>query len=164
MRKEISLRSDAKDHNFLSFIAPRQVTQNPHIIEVYAYYEQNEKGNLLMPLLQGDLSDLLGSDEQLEYFGSDVQYLTQMLELSDAVRECHDIQDPRYCATGTHHDLKPANVFLDKGQFVLGDFGIATIRPSSESYDHNNYGYRFLRTAPEELQKSVGWMGQSGPK
>ena len=164
MRKELCLEDNEKEKNFLQILHSWQMTRSPHIVDVYAYYIHKRKGNILMPLLQGDVKGLLGKDEQCVYFESDDQYYAQMRNLTKAVASWHSILTPSgFKITGIHHDLKPANVLLHEGEFILADFGIGTLLRPSTGEEQDSHGNLSWWTAPEEYADD-SWPGTASPK
>lgn len=164
MRKELCLEDNEKEKRFLQILHSWQITGSPHIVKVYAYYIHKGKGNILMPILQGDVKGLLGKDEQCVYFESDDHYYAQMRNLAKAVGSLHSIPTPSgFNITGIHHDLKPANILLDKGEFILADFGIGTLLRPSTGEEQNSHGNLSWWTAPEEYADD-GWPGTASPQ
>ena len=164
MRKELFLEDGETEHNFIRRLGSRQKIPSPHIIDLYGYYVHKRMGNLLMPLLQGDLKGLLTLDEQCVHFQSDDHYLAQMRNLANAVASLHCIQEPsRFKITGIHHDLKPANVLLHHGQFILSDFGTATLRRPTAGEEQDSLGNVNWSTAPEQYADGP-WPGVASPK
>lgn len=147
----------------MQYLQAREDQPNPHLIRLYAYYTQRKKGYLLMPLLQGDLGDFLKNDAQKEHFQSDECYLGEMLSLAKALCSMHTIDKGLYNETIVHHDLKPANVLLDNGKFVLSDFGIGSIRCPTVGPDQESYGNSSWWLAPETRWDGP-WRGSAGPK
>lgn len=164
MRKELHLEDKEKEKVVLQVLHSWQKTQSPHIVHVYAYYKQDEKWNILMPLLQGDVRGLLGKNEQCDYFETDDRYYAQMRNLAKAVASLHSILTPSgFNITGIHHDLKPANVLLHEGNFILADFGIGTLLRPSAGEEQDSHGNLSWWTAPEEYADDV-WPGTASPK
>ena len=164
MRKELCLEDNEKEKTFLRILHSWQMTRSTHIVEVYTYYIHKKKGNILMPLLQGDVQGLLRNDEQCVYFESDDQYYVQMRNLAKAVGSLHSIPTPSgYNITGIHHDLKPANVLLHEGEFILADFGIGTLLRPSAGEEQDSHGNHSWWTAPEEYADDT-WRGTASPK
>jgi serine/threonine protein kinase len=58
---------------------------------------------------------------------------------------------------GCHHDLRPANILLLDGRFVITDFGLSRLKPSSgTSKDPLGGGVdEYLETEMTEMQR---WM------
>ncbi|KAL8896738.1 MAG: hypothetical protein Q9207_007563 [Kuettlingeria erythrocarpa] len=163
MMKELPLEVAQKEHHLMQYLQARQDEPNPHLIELYAYYTQRKKGFLLMPLLQGDLGDFLKKDARKEPFQSDECYLGGMLSLAKALCSMHTIDKGLYNETMIHHDLKPANVLLDNGKFVLSDFGIGSIRCPTVGPDQESYGHSSWWLAPE-TEWDGPWRGSAGLK
>ena len=164
MRKELSLHSSQVEDNIMRYLSARPRTPHPNIIGLYAYYRYKNKGNLLMPLLQGNLAGLLNNNEQCLHFETDERYPSEMLGLTKALRHLrHPQGQPWYSDSGIHHDLKPANVLLNDGHFVLSDFGIATMSSPTAGHLQESYGHNSWWAAPETL-RSDGWAGTASSK
>lgn len=160
----MGLQSGKDESDIMRYIRARLEQPHPNIIELYAYYTQRGTGTLLMPLLEGDLKGLLRNDEQHEYFQSDDCYMIEMLNLTRAMVCFHQISEHHlYDTTCVHHDLKPDNVLLDKGKFVLSDFGISTLVDPNAGLEQDSYGHKSWYTAPESLRDD-GWPGKASPK
>ena len=138
---------------------------HPHIVPLFGVFIQKDCRHLMMPLCDGDLSELLGTDKQAEEFSSGERYLSEMLNLADAVRAVHKIDrgHPLFRQTGVHHDLKPSNILLSRSSLILSDFGLATMRSPTVSSAQESYGHRSWYLAPETLWDPP-WMGQAGPE
>lgn len=90
---------------------------HPHIVPIYAFGEEPERGllYLVMPVVPGSLRDHLMSmgrlpaDEAVEF----------VYQVASALEAAHG-------AGFVHRDVKPENILLDaQGQALLTDFGIA---------------------------------------
>ncbi|KAL8916950.1 MAG: hypothetical protein Q9208_008271 [Pyrenodesmia sp. 3 TL-2023] len=166
MRKGLPLDLAWTEQHLIRYLEGRLNQPNQHLIKLYAYYTQKGKGFLMMPLLQGNLGDLLREDAQTEHFQSDERYLKEMLGLAEALRSIHTLQGglgELYNVTMVHHDLKPANILLDNGKFVLADFGIGRLLCPTVSPDQESYGNSSWWLAPETRWNDP-WRGHAGPK
>lgn len=116
------------------------------IIPLYASYRHKEKFNLLLPK---------GGKRLKAYFQenttwSEIQYLSAIHGLSDALKAIHKIstEGRNWAQIGCHGDLKPSNVLVDAHNFTLIDFGLTKIRQPSESSGGSN-GMTGPYAAPE---------------
>ena len=101
------------------------------IIPLFASYRYNGVFNLLLPKCGERMKPYL--EQHTDW--SESQYLSAIHGLSDALKAIHDAPtaDQIYTKKGCHGDLKPSNILVEGGSFILIDFGLGKIRQPSES-------------------------------
>lgn len=163
MIKELPLNTAANEDSTIQHLQAHR--EEPHIVEVYGVYIQHKARHLMMPIYEGDLRKLLKEDKQAEHFSSRERYLSEMLNIAKALSSVHSfgMEYPLYCETGVHHDVKPDNIFLHQGSFILSDFGIVTVRSPTISPAQDSHGNLTWYSAPE-TQWGKLWRGEAGPK
>lgn len=110
--------------------------KHPNIIELLGSYTYRDSHNFIFPKARGgDLAKLLKTSTRPPGFDSDQSFYLAICGLTSAIEAVHhfgnrglDIE-----RIGCHHDLKPQNILVDLGTFILADFGLSRIRPASET-------------------------------
>lgn len=148
IRKELE-DGDLADHE----ITIHKELNHRCIIPLYASYRSRGKFNLLLPK-SGQRLKAYFQDIYTTYntTWSETQYLSAIHELSDALKEIHNLStaDRSWAHVGCHGDLKPSNVLVDghDHKFTLIDFGLTKIRKPSEGLGGSN-GMTGPYAAPE---------------
>lgn len=138
IRKELKLRSSENSADFrreievLSFL---NSLNHPNIVELLGSYTCKGIHNLLFLPASGDLSQLLDADSIPDAPDSKAGFAVALYGLSSALEKLHNfalgsLDDIKYI--GCHRDLKPENVLVEKGTFVLADFGLSSLKKTSE--------------------------------
>ncbi|KAK6527504.1 hypothetical protein TWF694_004487 [Orbilia ellipsospora] len=109
--------------------------KHPNIIELLTSYTYNRKHNLIFPFIQGGNLGTFFRHERPESFRLDETFLTALCGLSSAIEKIHyyTLERLNIELIGCHYDLKPKNIFVSNGTFVLGDFGLSKLKQSSEA-------------------------------
>lgn len=102
---------------------------HPNIVELLGSYTHRGTHSLIFPVAEYDLDTLLKSPPTSR-FQSPSDYLFAFCGLASALYKLHsfssDILD--ISLIGCHHDIKPQNILVQDGQFLLADFGLATLK------------------------------------
>ena len=139
-RKELSRASPGtNEESELLFLLGSMRHNN--IIELLASYSQNGITNLLFPLAEMDLDNFLLQPSRPEDFKQNIRFFKALQGLSSGLAYLHNFKPrPRgvHGATtvlmhGYHHDIKPRNVLVRGGNFVLADFGSSRLKRADES-------------------------------
>lgn len=155
VRKEFKTMCDAtcnprpafeKELHNLSML---RLIKHPNIVELLAAYTFKGKHNLIFrKACDKTLSSLLEHPrpQQFASFGSVLDALSGLCSALDAV---HEFKFPDLSFIGCHHDLKPDNVLIDNGSFLLADFGLSSFKDSNEGSDTSFKQVRGDYVAPE---------------
>eukprot|EP01031_Cornospumella_fuschlensis_P033086 gene33086-40022_t len=103
---------------FREIQALKQLSADPHIIDLLDVYGDEMSVCLVTPLMSHDISDVIGYSEPFIPVPELKCYFLMMLK---AIAHCH--------SHGIiHRDIKPSNFLVDsKGQVKLADFGLARL-------------------------------------
>lgn len=95
---------------------------------------QKDKYSLLFPLAKdGNLDEFLAKERQHTQFTTNQSLVNAFAALCSAVAHVHNFSQSKLDLQliGLHHDLRPRNVLVSDGRFILADFGISTLKPLS---------------------------------
>ena len=133
---------------------------HPNILTIFGSYTYRGKHNFLFPVAKlGNLHCLLSQRVPLAFLknGSNKDptaapvlkeeaFYEAMCGLASALEQLHyySNDDLKLDMIGCHHDLKPRNVLVHEGKFILADFGLSTLDDKSEdperlSQDRDHY-------------------------
>ncbi|KAI1321914.1 kinase-like protein [Xylariaceae sp. FL0255] len=110
--------------------------KHPNIVELLSSFTHDGKHSLLFPLAKdGSLQDLLTTQRSRTRFQSDQSLLVALAALSSAVEHVHNFSQSALNLEliGCHHDLRPRNVLVSEGRFILADFGLSTLKSLSQN-------------------------------
>ncbi|KAL8689077.1 MAG: hypothetical protein Q9218_005166, partial [Villophora microphyllina] len=110
--------------------------KHPNITPLISSYKFRGKVNFLFPRAQGgDLHELLRTRKRPSELASDSVFLLALCRLSSAIEAVHSftIEELDLSMIGCHHDLKPRNILVHGEDFMLTDFGLARLKPATES-------------------------------
>ena len=149
---EYNYKNDEKLNSFKAECEILQHLRHPHIINIYDYFSRDHYFFLILEYCPG------GNIEQLiKREGSipSAQLKPILSQLVSALNYCH-------CHNITHHDIKPANIFIEDEQRIkLADFGLSTINEVQESKQYfGSYAYaapELYSTAPIDPYKTDVW-------
>jgi serine/threonine protein kinase len=150
IRKQLP-REDVKFENEQRVLQYLNHVSHPYILQLFASYTLRDVHILLFPLADLDLDQFLKQSDIRSFSAGPQAYLYALAGLSSALEMLHTYSsnELQVDMIGCHHDLKPNNVFVTRGRFVLADFGLSTLKSSAErssdEYKHGAYNYR----APE---------------
>ncbi|QDU58908.1 serine/threonine protein kinase [Aeoliella mucimassa] len=115
---------------------------HPHIVKHYGGGIMDGQHFYAMQLLDhGSLKDRLQEQGPLPW----PQVAVYTIQIASALQHAHNHGI-------VHRDLKPSNLFFDeKGNLVLGDFGIARDTHSAEFTDHGMTVGTYAYMAPEQI-------------
>jgi serine/threonine protein kinase len=110
--------------------------KHPNIVKLLSSYTYRGKHNFLFPLAQdGDLTTFLTQKDRPYHFLEDGAYYRALGELSSAIEVVHNYTSDQLNLDllGIHHDLKPQNILVHEGTFILADFGLSKFKEATES-------------------------------
>ena len=132
MRKELKAANPESFNDFerecrvLSFL---NCLDHPNIIELLGSYTHCGVHSLIFPVAEYDLRRLLESD-QPSNFQFEHNYLFALCGLASALEKLHDFSYKELDVEliGCHHDLRPHNILIQDGKFLLADFGLSNLK------------------------------------
>lgn len=115
--------------------------RHKNIIELLASYSQDGITNLLFPLAEMNLDMFLLQPSRSDDFKENTRFFKALQGLSSGLAYLHNFksrpQGMHEAITismhGYHHDIKPRNVLVKGGNFVLADFGSSRLKRADES-------------------------------
>ena len=110
--------------------------RHPNIVELLGSWTYRGKHNALFPCAEGgDLSQLLSSKIRPYHFLEDSEFYRALSELSSAIQKVHQYTSEKLNLSliGVHRDLRPQNILVHEGSFILADFGLSKFKNADQS-------------------------------
>ena len=111
-----------------------QLLRHPNIVRLLGCYTFRNATNFIFPKADGgDLHELLRNPRP-NTFADGNAFLLALTGLASAVAAVHIfvVEELPLALIGCHHDVKAGNILVDKGQFILSDFGLARFKSGAE--------------------------------
>jgi serine/threonine protein kinase len=149
--------NNAEDHfrKEIDCLQILRMLKSPNIVELLCSFTYMNHCHLIFPQLPMNLSEFLKREERFGDFVHDITFYRALQGLSSALDAVHNLKlslrdhDTELQRIGYHHDLRPANILVSQGTFLLADFGLASIKDveqGSKTYFKETKGDYF---APE---------------
>lgn len=109
---------------------------NKSIVQLYISYKHKGVYNFLFPMADMDLENLLTAASKPIPFQDDTIIIKALFGLGTALAAVHEFYSEQLGVEfkGCHHDLKPRNILVSEGAFILADFGLCRFKgPEAES-------------------------------
>lgn len=135
VRKELKENGEHQitdeEHRVLSYL---NCLQHPNIVELIGSYTYKGVQNMLFPLLGVSLESVFTGVQAKQTLDQDY-WLAALCGLSSAIETVHKCSSDTlgFHLIGCHHDLKPNNILVHDGKFVLADFGLSSLKRQSQT-------------------------------
>jgi serine/threonine protein kinase len=114
--------------------------QNKNIVRLVASYTQNGFCNLLFPVADCDLHDLLLSSHRPEWTTKSEEVIDSLCGLAKGLHHLHNFrplaksaeETDRITKQGYHHDIKLRNILVNGSRLILADFGLSRLKNAEE--------------------------------
>ena len=110
--------------------------KHPSILPLLTSYTYNGIPNFLLPFAEGgDLEQFLNNNSRPGEFARDTRIYGAISGLASGLETLHSYKSEVLGKEmiGYHHDLKPKNVLVSKGRFILSDFGLSKLKSGEDS-------------------------------
>jgi serine/threonine protein kinase len=104
-------------------------------LELVGSYTLNKTHSLLFIEADQNLEQFFKQKNNTPQLSHDAgSYALELSRLASAIYQVHEyrsqILDVRYI--GCHHDIKPSNILVQEGKFILADFGLSKLKDTCE--------------------------------
>ncbi|KAF1990667.1 kinase-like protein [Aulographum hederae CBS 113979] len=152
VRKELSAhRKEAEFNTELRNLTILKSLRHPNIVEILCSYTHGGKHNFIFPLAQGGTLAKMMRLPRCKALDTDSGLLLATSGLCSAIAAVHQqhSDDGVLIGIGYHHDLKPNNILVHEGNFLLADFGLSEFKDASEDSVTSYKGVGGCYVAPE---------------
>ncbi|MCJ1264738.1 hypothetical protein MMC22_004613 [Lobaria immixta] len=142
------------------------LVNHPNIVRLLASYVYDDIFNMIFPLADGNLEEVLSQSRFMHDAGK-LAVLHQIYGITSAINALHNFQmigeqGLDLSKSGYHHDLKPQNILVKDGIFLLADFGLARLKNEGvDSITNHKYG-TYTYGGPETTQPIASGHSQVG--
>lgn len=112
------------------------VLKHPNIIDLLGAFTYRGRHNFLFPYAEGgSLQSMLNGETQPPGFQAHLDFFRALFHLSHALEQVHDltVRDLDLRLIGCHHDIKPDNILVHEGTFLLADFGLSNSKATYQT-------------------------------
>lgn len=108
-----------------------RLSKHANIVPILGSYVQNNVYNLIFPLAHTDLENVLTGKWSNHNLMRSEDFIDELRALTSALNALHfyRFKEMELDLVGCHHDLKPSNILVFNGHFVLADFGLSRLAP-----------------------------------
>jgi serine/threonine protein kinase len=139
-----------------------QTLQHPNIVEFLGSYAQNDIHHLLFAHADMNLSEFLRQKSPVQpwkiyagmYGVADALSVIHNFTFRDGSIDVHKI--------GYHHDLRPDNILVKNGVFIITDFGLSKIKSDDKTSKSRLKGGDYDYLGPESFNESTATNGMVG--
>lgn len=157
VRKELKAENDSLEERTVHELLRK--LKHPNMVELLASYQYHNCYNLLFPLASTDLQTFLLAETFLDI---DTIYVG-IHGLADALSHIHDFsfkdKSVDLSRVGYHHDLRPKNILIKDGIFMIADFGLSKLKPDDQDSKSRLRGGHDDYLGPESFNE-VDWTNQ----
>ncbi|KAJ4355614.1 uncharacterized protein N0V89_003634 [Didymosphaeria variabile] len=143
--------------------------KHPHIQQLLASFTHQKEHNFIFPLAStGDMEALFLKEIRPAELQSDLAIYMALANLCSGLEALHDFSASEKLdinIMGLHRDVKPSNILVNAGDFLLTDFGLSTFKSVTDTSKtpFRVGGGDFLPPECEDLQTfQKGLVGRSG--
>lgn len=128
-RKELAKGDSGMDER--AVLELLQTLKHPNFVDFLGSYRHNNICSLLFPVASMNLHEFMSQDPW--QFTDLSKMYASIYGLADGLDNIHNftLQDNDLTITkvGYHHDLRPANILVHRGVFMIADFGLSKLKP-----------------------------------
>jgi len=143
-----------------------QTLKHPNIIKFLGSYSYYGACNLLFPFAPMDLGEFLLADTPPPM---EIRSIYAAIHgLADALSHIHNFtlndgsDNKGIGMIGYHHDLRPANILVHRGTFVIADFGLSRLKPNDTDSKTKLHGGQDDYLGPESFDYESWTNGSVG--
>lgn len=136
-RRKVLFKHEKRCLKLLSF------PDHPNIVPLLSSYIHGKDHCLLFPVLDMDLAVFFERASRYGNFQWNFTFFSALHGLSSALSRTHDVHVQAdadgldFTGIGYHHDLRPANILVNKETFILADFGMSQLKGEEEGSQTN---------------------------
>ncbi|KAF8250382.1 kinase-like protein, partial [Wilcoxina mikolae CBS 423.85] len=168
------LRDNSNEDAFmLEAFAGRLLGKRRHtnLLPLLAYFKHGSSFNMIFPYADCDLMTYYKTRSPPKTVGERLQFMQQIHKLTSALKAIHmgypDQTPELLVLCGYHRDLKPQNILIFDGSFMISDFGLTRFRERNPHDQNTDTGVDWdlgssTYRAPECDKVGVVKVGRAG--